>query len=52
VVQWENGEVRVSLERPLSLKYVDLPLFQSRLDGKAAALAEGERIRVNFLEGL
>ncbi len=49
---WENGSVRVSIERPLTLKYIDVSAFE-RLKGKSGVeKAFSEELRADFLEGL
>jgi hypothetical protein len=49
---WDNGDVTVTLERPLTLKYVDAAAFQSISDAAAAAVAEREESRVRFTDAL
>lgn len=50
--EWKDGNVIMSLEKPLTLKYTDQQVFESLLD-EAAALDSAEEIsRQNFLEGL
>ncbi len=29
---WENEETRITLERPLTVKYLDIPRFQARIE--------------------
>jgi len=49
---WEDGSVRVSIERPLTLKYIDVRAFE-RLKGKSGVeKAFSEELRADFLEGL
>jgi hypothetical protein len=46
---WENDEVRVSIERPLTIKYIDKAIFD-RLREEARTTAAGETIlRERFL---
>jgi hypothetical protein len=51
-IVWENQEVIMSLERPLTLRYVDAPVFQQLLKNSALEQAASERLREQFLEGL
>lgn len=47
---WENGATRVSIERPLTVKYIDLEVFNAILDGaKTEETAEVTRRRM-FLD--
>ncbi|MDR0599106.1 MAG: hypothetical protein LBG84_03360 [Treponema sp.] len=41
---WENGEIRVSLERPLTVKYLDMTVFRAIL-GEARAEESAEIFR-------
>jgi hypothetical protein len=49
---WDDGEVTVILERPLTLKYVDAAAFQSISDAAATAVAEREESRARFTDAL
>jgi hypothetical protein len=49
---WDDGDVTVTLERPLTLKYVDAAAFQSISDASSAAVAEREESRVRFSDAL
>ncbi|MDR3312293.1 MAG: hypothetical protein LBS64_04080 [Spirochaetaceae bacterium] len=49
---WQNDTVVLSLERPLTLKYVDRAAFQKLLANSAAASSAQEQSHLRFLEGL
>ncbi|MDR3283709.1 MAG: hypothetical protein LBS97_00845 [Treponema sp.] len=49
---WENETVLMSLERPLTLRYVDAPVFQQLLNAAAVEKSGAEYLRDRFLEGL
>jgi hypothetical protein len=49
---WDDGDVTVTLERPLTLKYVDAAAFKSISDSSAAAVAEREESRARFTDAL
>jgi hypothetical protein len=48
---WEDSKVRMSLERPLSLRYLDLATFAKLKDAGAAKVSVEELDRRNFLAG-
>jgi hypothetical protein len=47
---WENEEVRLSLEKPLTVKYVDLPVFESLVEAGEMERSQREISREDFLE--
>jgi hypothetical protein len=49
---WENGTVRVSIERPLRLRYLDLQVFKKLKDEGEAKASVEELERRDFLGGL
>lgn len=49
---WENERTRVSLERPLTVKYIDLPVFRAIVEAGAVEEALDEVTRERFLEQL
>jgi hypothetical protein len=50
--RWEDKSVRISLERPLTLRYMDLPVLQGIQEGSAAKEGIEEIERQDFLNGL
>lgn len=48
--RWESAAVRLSLEKPLTVKYIDMPLFQRFQKEGAAQKALQEITRDKFLE--
>lgn len=51
-IQWEDSTVIVSLEQPLSLKYIDKPVFNALRDAVTVEKATEERVREKLLEAL
>ncbi len=49
---WESQETRVSLERPLTVKYLDLPTFRAIVESGEMEEALDEATRDRFLEQL
>jgi len=49
---WEDGKVRMSLERPLTLRYLDLVEFAKIKGAGAAKVSVEELDRLSFLGGL
>jgi hypothetical protein len=47
---WENEEVRLSLEKPLTVKYVDLAVFESLVEAGEMERSQREVSREDFLE--
>jgi hypothetical protein len=47
---WESDTVRVSIERPLTVKYIDRTVFDAILAEARAGKSGGTMIRENFLE--
>jgi hypothetical protein len=47
---WESEETRVSIERPLTVKYIDKRVFNGILDEAALAESREIRLRGEFLE--
>ena len=50
--QWQNDDVMMSLERPLSLKYIDAKAFADRQGKAKVEKTYGEQNREEFLKGL
>lgn len=50
--QWQNDSVMMSLERPLSLKYIDAKVFAERQNKANVEKTYGEQNREEFLKGL
>jgi hypothetical protein len=49
---WQNAEVIMSLEKPLTLKYVDAEVFARLAEDSAAQQTVEEQLYKDFLEGL
>ena len=49
---WEGGGVRLAVERPLAVKYIDLSIFESIVESGAAGESLNELTRDRFLEQL
>jgi hypothetical protein len=49
---WEDGAVTLSLERPLTLRYVDAPVFRQLAEAAGVEQSTAEYLREQFLEGL
>jgi hypothetical protein len=47
---WEDGETRISLERPLTVKYLDLATLSGLLDESGVKEADITRLRREFLD--
>lgn len=47
---WDDGSTRIELERPLTVRYLDLQRFEARRAGRAATRAAEEVSRDEFLE--
>jgi len=50
--RWEDGSVRMALERPLSLRYMDMAVYLRLRDEAKAGQSFAEFDREGFLEGL
>ena len=50
--QWTDDDVMMSLERPLTLKYIDAKVYNERQDAANVEKTIGEQNRDAFLEGL
>ncbi len=50
--RWEDESTRVALERPLTLRYLDLEVYQKLREGSAARESVEELERREFLGGL
>jgi hypothetical protein len=50
--RWEDGATRLALERPLSLRYVDMAVLAKLAEGARAAESAAEIDRADFLGGL
>jgi hypothetical protein len=49
---WQDGTVTMSLERPLSIKYIDRKMFEDLQDKSLVDQSAAEMTRDMFLEGL
>lgn len=49
---WENGESRISLERPLTLKYIDKQVFDGLIEQSQAEESYELELRRDFLNDL
>lgn len=49
-VIWENEKVRISLEKPLTLKYVDLSVFNEIVEDDITQEAVEERLKKGFID--
>lgn len=47
---WENENTRITIERPLSVKYLDLKIFNSLLDTAQIEKTKSEQNRENFIK--
>ena len=47
---WEDAAVRISLERPLTVKYIDLPVFEERRREAGVQESLRRQLRAEFLE--
>lgn len=50
--RWEDGSTRVALERPLTLRYMDMKVYTKLSQGSAAQASVDELDREDFLKGL
>ena len=50
--RWEDKATRMALERPLTLRYMDMAVFTKLAEGSAAAAGAEELARRDFLGGL
>ncbi len=46
---WEDGSTRIALERPLTVKYLDLAVFDAALSEESDRIAWREKAREEFL---
>lgn len=51
-VLWENEWITMTLERPLSIKYIDNLIFQRLQDNSKIHKSAGEMLREDFLDSL
>jgi hypothetical protein len=47
---WEDGKTRLALERPLTVKYLDLEFFEAALTDRTGQAAWREKARTEFLD--
>ena len=47
---WEDGSTRLALERPLTVKYLDLDVFEASVGEKTDRIAWRESARKEFLD--
>ncbi len=50
--RWEDSSVRMALERPLTLRYMDMPVYSKLREGSEAQASAVEIDRQSFLGGL
>jgi hypothetical protein len=50
--EWRNNQVILSLEKPLTLKYVDVAVFERLLQQSSVEQTTAEQLYQTFLEGL
>jgi hypothetical protein len=48
---WDDGVTRLSVERPLAVKYIDLEIFNSLREAGRAEQSWEELLRIDFLDG-
>ncbi|MGD9940250.1 MAG: hypothetical protein AB7T74_10650 [Clostridia bacterium] len=48
---WDDGVTRLSVERPLAVKYIDLDIFNSLKEAGRAEQSWEELLRIEFLDG-
>ncbi len=48
---WDDGVTRLSVERPLAVKYIDQDIFNSLKEAGRAEQSWDELLRVEFLDG-
>jgi hypothetical protein len=48
---WDDGVTRLSVERPLAVKYIDLDIFNSLKEAGRAEQSWEELLRIDFLDG-
>ena len=51
-IQWQNDEVLLSLERPVSVKYIDRKVFDSLAEKSGTEKTAAETIRTGVLDAL
>ncbi len=49
-VIWENEKVRIILEKPLIIKYVDLNIFNQIVEDDITEVAVEEKLRKGFID--
>jgi hypothetical protein len=49
--EWEDGQTRVFIERPLTVKYIDKHIFDSTVSEARAGESSAAMLRQEFLEG-
>ena len=50
LARWDDGATRLTLERPLTVKYLDAAVFQSALEDQKQRSGWREQARENFLD--
>jgi hypothetical protein len=48
---WESRDTRIAIERPLTVKYMDMPVFNELLDAAQTKESQDLRLREDFLHG-
>jgi hypothetical protein len=48
---WESADTRITIERPLTVKYIDLQAFNELLDTAQTQASQDLQIREDFLDG-
>ena len=49
IVTWENNTVRITLEKPLTIKYVGLDIYNSIIEGDTTEKAIQEQLKEDFI---
>lgn len=49
IVTWENEEIRITLEKPLTIKYVGLNVYNTIIANDTTEIAIQEKLRENFI---
>jgi hypothetical protein len=48
---WESNDTRISIERPLTVKYIDRTVFDNLVEASGAARAGEDEMREDFING-
>ncbi|GMO26158.1 MAG: hypothetical protein Ta2B_06220 [Termitinemataceae bacterium] len=50
IAMWENGDTRIFIERPLTIKYIDRKIYDTILADSKAGKAQTDLLRQEFLD--